>query len=119
MNFLSVLSRLFLDLRICISYSVYHKEMLLSILNYDTQQASTIIFLLIKIIFILFDEVNCKSGGGHYSSQRSLASGLSGGYSGSASQGHWGNPWSDMSAWYDYGKFLLLLIKICLCLRTY
>jgi len=68
---------------------------------------------------VLFNKADCKSGGGHYSSQRSLGSGgPSGGFGGSApTLGHWGNTWSsDISSWYDYGKFLFLLITIRSCL---
>ncbi len=64
---------------------------------------------------MLFNKANCKSGGGHYSSQRSL-SGSSGGHglSGGSQQNFWANAWSpqDMNAWYDYGKYVRLLIKI-------
>ena len=68
------------------------------------RQASFIIFL-----FLIFNKSDCKSGGGHYSSQRSLGSGLSGGHGGSSGmqQNIWGNSWypQDMNAWYDYGKY--------------
>ncbi|CAF4585511.1 unnamed protein product, partial [Rotaria sp. Silwood2] len=70
------------------------------------RQASFIVFILITILFELFNKANCKSGGGHYSSQRSLGTGSSGGYGVSAGnqQNFWGNSWfpQDMNAWYDY-----------------
>ncbi len=66
--------------------------------------------MLLKILFLLFNKANCKSGGGHYSSQRSLGSGSSSGYGGSGGmQQHlWSNSWypQDMNAWYDYGKYI-------------
>lgn len=72
------------------------------------RQASSIIFILITSLIALFNKANGKSGGGHYSSQRSLASGSSGGHGVSAGnqQNYWNNPWmaQDMNAWYDYGK---------------
>jgi hypothetical protein len=74
------------------------------------RQASFIVFILIKTLSVLFNKANCKSGGGHYSSQRSLGSGPSGGHgmSGVNQQNLWGNSWypQDMNAWYDYGKYL-------------
>ncbi|CAF1092032.1 unnamed protein product [Rotaria sp. Silwood1] len=72
------------------------------------RQVSYIVFILITTLFELFNKVNCKSGGGHYSSQRSLGTGSSGGYGASAGnqQHFWGNSWfpQDMNAWYDYGN---------------
>ncbi|CAF0938516.1 unnamed protein product [Rotaria sordida] len=66
------------------------------------RQASFIVFILITTLFVLFDKANCKSGGGHYSSQRSLGTGSSGGYGMSVGnqQNFWGNSWfpQDMNA---------------------
>lgn len=74
------------------------------------RQASFIIFIFIKIFFLLLNKANCKSGGGHYSSQRQLGSGSTGGHGGSGGmqQNFWGNSWhpQDMNAWYDYGKYI-------------
>lgn len=80
------------------------------------RQASSIVFILITSLYTLFNKANCKSGGGHYSSQRSLGSGSSGGYGLSAGnqQNFLSNSWfpQDMNLWYDYGKFVPLLIFI-------
>lgn len=74
------------------------------------RQASFIVFILIKTLSVLLNKAHCKSGGGHYSSQRSL-SGPSGGHgSGGSQQNFWGNTWypQDMNSWYDYGKYIEL-----------
>lgn len=69
-------------------------------------QTSTICLVFLKLYLVLFDKAECKSGGGHYSSQRTLGS-SSGGFGGGQSQGvgHWGNAWlpSDLNLWYDFG----------------
>lgn len=75
------------------------------------RQVFSMILIYIHIFLVLFDEAECKSGGGHYSSQRTLNSGPSGGhgFSGNSFQPssmHWSNnPWfsSDLDGWYDYG----------------
>jgi hypothetical protein len=73
------------------------------------RQTSSICFIVIKLFFALFNKAECKSGGGHYSSQR-LGSGSSSGHgltggSQLPNPMQWGNPWmpSDMHPWYDYG----------------
>ena len=75
------------------------------------RQATSIVFILIKTLAIFLNKANCKSGGGHYSSQRTLGSGPSGGHGSPAgnqpqSSMFWGNSWfpQDSNAWYDYGK---------------
>jgi hypothetical protein len=74
------------------------------------RQTSSIGFLFLKLILVLFNKAECKSGGGHYSSQRTLGSNVPGGYGmagGSPSQNsmQWSNSWLplDLHAWYDYG----------------
>jgi hypothetical protein len=74
------------------------------------RQASSIGFIFLKLIFVLFNKAECKSGGGHYSSQRTLGSNYPGGYGmtgGNQLQNpmQWGNSWlpSDLHGWYDYG----------------
>jgi hypothetical protein len=56
-----------------------------------------------KLFLVLFNKAECKSGGGHYSSQRLGAGSSSGHASSGGSQLH--NSWgpSDMHSWYDYG----------------
>jgi hypothetical protein len=80
------------------------------------REASIIVFILIKTFFLLFNKANCKSGGGHYSSQRSLGSGPSTGHGGSIGnqQNFYGSSWfpQDINAWYDYGKDIQLFITI-------
>ncbi|CAF1236098.1 unnamed protein product [Rotaria magnacalcarata] len=70
------------------------------------RQASSVVFILLTILYTLFNQANCKSGGGHYSSQRSLSSGSSGGYGYSPGnqQNSMSNSWfpQDMNSWYDY-----------------
>jgi hypothetical protein len=72
------------------------------------RQASSIVFILIKTLFVVFNKVNAKSGGGHYSSQRSLGAGPSGGHGVSMGSQHWSNSFfpQDMNSWYEYGKYL-------------
>ncbi|CAF1110362.1 unnamed protein product [Adineta ricciae] len=70
------------------------------------RKVSVIVLICVEIVFLHFDEVICKPGGGHYSSQRTLGSGSSGSHGGSIGnqQNAWGNPWSpeDVNSWYDY-----------------
>ncbi|CAF3368314.1 unnamed protein product [Rotaria socialis] len=70
------------------------------------RQASSIVFILLTILYTLFNQANCKSGGGHYSSQRSLSSVSSSGYGYSPGnqQNSISNSWfpQDMNSWYDY-----------------
>lgn len=72
------------------------------------RKVSAIVLICVEIVFLNFDEVICKSGGGHYSSQR-LGGGSSGSYGGSGGNQPvaWGNSWSmqDMNSWYDYGEY--------------
>lgn len=72
------------------------------------QQTPTICFVFLKFYLVLFEKAECKSGGGHYSSQRTLGSN-SGGFGGNQAQSsaHWGNTWlpSDLNPWYDFGRF--------------
>jgi hypothetical protein len=87
------------------------------------RQASSIIFILIKIFFVFFNKVNCKSGGGHYSTQRSLGSGSSAGHGssgGNQPQNFWSNSWypQDINGWYDYGKHISLFTMINIELDT-
>jgi hypothetical protein len=72
------------------------------------RQTSSIVFILVKTLFIFFNKVNCKSGGGHYSSQRSLGAGPAGGHGSSAGNQLWRDSWfpQDMNSWYEYGKYL-------------
>ncbi|CAF1557690.1 unnamed protein product [Adineta ricciae] len=60
------------------------------------RKVSVIVLICVEIVFLHFDEVICKPGGGHYSSQRTLGSGSSGSHGGSIGnqQNAWGNPWS-------------------------
>ncbi|CAF3914274.1 unnamed protein product [Adineta steineri] len=72
------------------------------------RQTSSYIFILIKIILIYFNKINCKSGSPHYSSSRTLNQGTSGGH-GSFSRNQ-ENPWSqDMNSWYDYATYFFEL----------
>jgi hypothetical protein len=74
------------------------------------QEETPIVVVCLIVCLVVVPSVNCKSGGGHYSSQRSLAAGPSAGHGLSAgnqlqSSMHWGNsllPF-DMNNWYDYG----------------
>jgi len=59
---------------------------------------------------VLFNKAECKSGGGHYSSQRTLGSNSPSGHGmtgGNQLQNsiQWGNSWLplDIHGWYDYG----------------
>jgi hypothetical protein len=70
---------------------------------------TSITFILIKLFIVLFNKANCKSGGGHYSSQRTLSGPSGHGSSGGNQQQnsmYWGNSLfpQDTNAWYDYGK---------------
>lgn len=67
------------------------------------RQASISLLLLLNIYF---PTVLSKSGGGHYSSQRSLGTGPSGGHG--AQQNYWGNSMypPDINSWYEYGMNL-------------
>jgi hypothetical protein len=74
------------------------------------RQASSIVFIFLRLFLVLFDKAESKSGGGHYSSQRTLGSGSTGSHgSGGGSQFQnpmqWSNSWlpSDINTWYDYG----------------
>jgi len=69
-------------------------------------------FILLKTLFIFFNKVNAKSGGGHYSSQRSLGGGPSGGHGSAMGSQHWNNPWysHDINSWYDYGKSFIRIL---------
>lgn len=79
------------------------------------RQASSIDFIIIiNIILVLFNKVECKSGGGHYSSQRTLSSGSPSGHGmigGNQLQNsmHWSNSLYplDINTWYDYGTYLI------------
>ncbi|CAF0901106.1 unnamed protein product [Rotaria sordida] len=78
------------------------------------QQLSSIVFIFIRIFFVLFNKAECKSSG-HYSSQRTLNTGGSyGGHgfsSGSQVQNpmYWGNSWfpPDFDPSYDYGMLII------------
>lgn len=65
------------------------------------RQASISLFILLN-----FNLIQSKSGGGHYSSQRSLGSGPLTGH-GSASQTYWGTSMypPDINSWYEYGMY--------------
>jgi len=74
------------------------------------RQASSIVFIFIKLFLVLFNKAESKSGGGHYSSQRTLGSnsaGSHGSVGGSQFQNQipWSNSWLplDINSWYDYG----------------
>jgi hypothetical protein len=79
--------------------------------NAMVQQASFINFIVIISFIVLCNKAECKSGGGHYSSQRTLGSGpTSGGHGMSAANQlqnsmHWSNSWlpMDINAWYEHG----------------
>ncbi|CAF3299274.1 unnamed protein product [Rotaria socialis] len=78
-----------------------------------------------SLILVILNKAECKSGGGHYSSQRSLGSGPSAGY-GFSGSGHqqnsmnWGNPWfsSDLNSWYDYDNMVIPLILFLLLINS-
>lgn len=76
------------------------------------EEQQSIMFALVILFLLDFHLIESKSGGGHYSSQRSLSSGTS-----SSSFGHgpmnqgpqafyWNNPWinSDPNSWYEQCK---------------
>ncbi|CAF0761500.1 unnamed protein product [Rotaria sp. Silwood1] len=72
------------------------------------QQLSSIGFILIRIFLVLFNKAECKSSGGHYSSQRTLNSGPSGGHGFSSvnqlqNPMYWSSSWfpSDLDSFHD------------------
>lgn len=74
------------------------------------RQASSIVFIFLRLYLVLFNKAESKSGGGHYSSQRTLSSGSGGSHAslgGNQFQNptQWSHSWlpSDINTWYDYG----------------
>jgi hypothetical protein len=83
------------------------------------REASSIGLFFLRLILVLLNKAECKSGGGHYSSQRTLGSsppaGGHGMMGGNQLQNpmHWSNSWlpSDINAWYDYGMSNIYLFR--------
>lgn len=82
------------------------------------EKQRSIFFSLLSIFIVDFHLIECKSSGGHYSSQRSLGgggSGLSSGH-GSINPGqqsfYWNNPWmnNDPNSWNDPCKSIRFLL---------
>ena len=82
------------------------------------QASSSIHRFYLTLLLVLLNKAECKSSGGHVSSQRSRGSAAPGGghgsIGGSQSQNSipWSNTWLplDINTWYDYGmeEFLSL-----------
>ena len=82
-------------------------------MDYRSRSSSVVAILLLSLFSRLVKPIDCKSGGGHYSSQRSLGGGAGGGASsGYGSVGanqaqngmYWNNPWLSPEM-YDQGEF--------------
>ena len=75
------------------------------------RQASISLLLHLNLFLHYSNTVLTKSGGGHYSSQRSLGAGPSGGHG--AQQNYWGNSMypPDINSWYEYGMDPMRFLK--------
>lgn len=95
------------------SHSIYTYGNVGRFFNMVRQASSSIHQFYLTLLLVLFNRAECKSGGGHYSSQRTLGSASIGG-SQSSNSIPWSNTWLplDINTWYDYGMedFLLLLL---------
>ena len=80
-------------------------------MDYRSRSSSVVAILLLSLFSRLVKPIDCKSGGGHYSSQRSLGGTGGGASSGYGSAGanqapngiYWNNPWLSPEM-YDQGE---------------